>query len=143
MPLQLEDGIMLLPNNVRGEDEEEDEVEEKGRGGGQQGDGEDEDDDCNDSGTWRIRYNFEIYQQFKEPPILQFVKLQRLRWAGHVVRIEEHRMERRVLEANVTGTRQVGRPRKWWQDEVAADAKRLMQSRNWKRDTKDRDGKEN
>jgi hypothetical protein len=36
----------------------------------------------NENGIWRSRYNHELYQLFKETPVSESVKLQRLRWAG-------------------------------------------------------------
>ena len=39
-----------------------------------------------------------------------------LRWFGHVERMDEHRMARRVLVAEVSGGRVRGRPRLGWMD---------------------------
>ena len=41
-----------------------------------------------------------------------------LRWFGHVERIDEYRMARRVLMAEVSGGRVRGRPRLAWMDGV-------------------------
>ena len=41
-----------------------------------------------------------------------------LRWFGHVVRMDEHRLARRVLMAEVGGGRVRGRPRLGWMDGV-------------------------
>ena len=41
-----------------------------------------------------------------------------LRWFGHVERMNEERMVRRVYESSVNGTRRRGRPRKCWMDGV-------------------------
>ena len=41
-----------------------------------------------------------------------------LRWFGHVERMDEHRMARRVLMADVNGGRVRGRPRLGWMDGV-------------------------
>ena len=41
-----------------------------------------------------------------------------LRWFGHVERIDEYRMARRVLMAEVSGGRVRGRPRLGWMDGV-------------------------
>ena len=41
-----------------------------------------------------------------------------LRWFGHVERMEEYRMARRVLMGNVSGRRVRGRPRLGWMDGV-------------------------
>ena len=41
-----------------------------------------------------------------------------LRWFGHVERMDEYRMARRVLMAEVSGERVRGRPRLGWMDGV-------------------------
>ena len=41
-----------------------------------------------------------------------------LRWFGHVERMDEYRMARRVLMAEVSGGRVQGRPRLGWMDGV-------------------------
>ena len=41
-----------------------------------------------------------------------------LRWFGHVERMDEYRMARRVLMAEVNGGRVRGRPRLGWMDDV-------------------------
>ena len=41
-----------------------------------------------------------------------------LRWFGHVERMDEYRMARRVLMAEVSGGRIRGRPRLGWMDGV-------------------------
>ena len=41
-----------------------------------------------------------------------------LRWFGHVKRMDEYRMTRRVLMAEVSGGRVRGRPRLGWMDGV-------------------------
>ena len=41
-----------------------------------------------------------------------------LRWFGHVERMDEHRMARRVLMAEISGGRVRGRPRLGWMDGV-------------------------
>jgi hypothetical protein len=64
----------------------------------------------NENGEWRIKYNNELYTLYKESGIVTYIKINRLRWAGHVVRLEEQTPARRVLVAGVEGRRQrVGR----------------------------------
>jgi len=59
----------------------------------------------------------EIYASVKKPTVIETVRLNRLRWFGHVQRVEENRIPKRVLYMNL-GTRLRGRPRNRWQDEV-------------------------
>jgi hypothetical protein len=36
---------------------------------------------------WRRRYNGEIYDLYKDMKVTEFIKLRRLQWAGHVIRM--------------------------------------------------------
>jgi len=49
--------------------------------------------------------------------------LNRLRWFGHVQRMEENRIPRRVLYVNLETRRLRGRPRNRWQVEVREDGR--------------------
>ena len=95
----------------------------------------------NDNGQWRQRYNFELYQIYKEvaggTDIITTIKLGRLRWAGHVVRAGDNSMIRNIFDATPTGTRRRGRPCLRWRDGIAEDAKRLDIG-NWRRASQDR-----
>jgi hypothetical protein len=64
----------------------------------------------NEHGEWRIKYNNELYTLYKESDIVTYIKTNRLRWAGHFIRLEEQNPARRVLVAVVEGRRQRGRP---------------------------------
>jgi len=84
----------------------------------------------NENEIWRRRYNHETYQLFKEAPISEFVRLQRLRWAGHVVRLPDNRLPKRALNSRMQGRRPKGRPRKRWEDGVTEDAQKLDRCQN-------------
>jgi hypothetical protein len=73
--------------------------------------------------NWRVLTNKEIYAVAKTPTITQTIRLHRLRWFGHVQRMEVNRIPRRVLCMNLETTRLRGRPRNRWQDEVKEDGK--------------------
>jgi len=74
--------------------------------------------DDNEKEYWRILTNKEIYANVKKPTILKTIRLNRLRWFGHVQRMEENRIPKTVLYMNLGTTRLRGRPRNRWQDEV-------------------------
>jgi hypothetical protein len=65
----------------------------------------------NENGEWKIRYNNELYTLYTENDIVTHVKVNRLRWAGHVIRLDEQSPTRRILVAVVEGRRQRGRPK--------------------------------
>jgi hypothetical protein len=77
----------------------------------------------NEKENWRILTNKEIYAILKKPTITETVRLHRLRWFGHVQRMEEGRIPKRVLYMNLETTRPRGRPGNRWQDEVRADGR--------------------
>jgi hypothetical protein len=67
--------------------------------------------------------NEEIYATVKKPIITDTIRLHRLRWFGHVQRMEENRIPRTVLYMNLEITRLRGRPRNRWPDEVREDGR--------------------
>jgi hypothetical protein len=62
-----------------------------------------------------------------QPEIIGDIKSKRLGWLGHVVRIEEDRMVKRIFEGHPGGRRKTVRPRKRWLNDVEEDL-RLMKS---------------
>ena len=61
----------------------------------------------------------------KQEDILKLIKSQRLRWADHVMRMENTRTARKITEWTPYKTRPVGRPRLRWMDQVEEDLKRM------------------
>jgi len=51
-------------------------------------------------------------QELKKPTIIETVRLNRLRWFGHIQRTEENKISKRVLYMNLGTTRLRGRPKK-------------------------------
>jgi hypothetical protein len=51
--------------------------------------------------SWRISTNKEIHARLKNPTIIETIRLNRLRWFGHVQRMEENRIPKRVLYMNL------------------------------------------
>jgi hypothetical protein len=80
--------------------------------------------------NWRILTNKEIYARVKKPPITESMTLNSLRWSGHVQRMEENRIPKRVFRMNLGTTRLRGRPRNRWQDEVREDG-RIVGREGW------------
>jgi len=66
------------------------------------------------------------------------MKINLLKWAGHVIGMEEQSATRRVLVAVVEGRRQRGRPNLRWEDGVREDARKLGE-RNWRNAARNRD----
>lgn len=75
----------------------------------------------NDEGSWRKRYNYELYQLFKEPDVCREIKARRVRWLGHICRKDENDPCKKLTLTIPFGTRKVGRPQLRWLDEVEKD----------------------
>ena len=52
-----------------------------------------------------------IRRHDRSPNIVRMSKCRRLRWAGHVARMEEGRSAFKILTGKPTGKRPLGRPR--------------------------------
>ena len=60
----------------------------------------------NPEGTWRIKTNDELRHRMKQEDIIKFMKSQRLRWAAHVMRMENTRTTRKITEWTPYKTRE-------------------------------------
>ena len=97
----------------------------------------------------RIR-NKTTREELKSEPLLEMIEKKTLRWYGHVLRMREERIPKRVLEARSLGTRGKGRPRIGWEEYVEglctkrgktkANIKKLAQDRKefkkWTQETR-------
>ena len=59
----------------------------------------------------RKRCQFDISLRRNFPPVY-VIKSRRLRWAGHVAKMEEGRSAFKILTGKTTGKRPLGRPRR-------------------------------
>jgi len=84
-------------------------------------------------GMLASRMEYELYSLYSEPNIVEDIKIRRLEWAGHIIRMEEERIPKKVLNGNFHTTRPVGRPRTRWADVVQRDALQLLGTRGWRR----------
>ena len=63
-------------------------------------------------------HNEELHILYRSPNTVRVIKSRRLRWAGHVARMEEGRRAFKVLVDRSTGKRPLGRPRRRWEENV-------------------------
>ncbi|GFS56833.1 uncharacterized protein TNCV_2222401 [Trichonephila clavipes] len=83
------------------------------------------------NGMWRRRSNLELYQSYKESEIVNFIKIQRIKWTGHVVRMDENRTTEKVFKIQPTGTRRKGRTNLRWIDGLEKDLL-VLRTKNWR-----------
>ena len=63
---------------------------------------------------------------------MQRINLQRLRWLGHIVRMEDNAPARRVFAAGICESRRRGRPCIRWKDQIE-EALSWIGVTNWRR----------
>ena len=57
--------------------------------------------------------------------MVRVIKSKRLRWAGHVARMEEGRPAFQMLTGTPAGKRPLGRPRHRWEDNIRMDLNKI------------------
>jgi len=77
------------------------------------------------TGEWRKLHNEELNDLYSSPNIARVIKSRRMRWAGHVARIDEERGLYRVLVGKPEGRRPLGRLRRRWVDNIRMDRQEL------------------
>jgi len=84
-----------------------------------------------EDGEWKSRTNRELEELSKGENIVKWIKEQRISWLGHLERMEEDRMPKKIFTQEVEGTRRRGRPRKGWREEVERDLQ-VLEVRRWR-----------
>jgi hypothetical protein len=90
------------------------------------------------NGTWRKRYKHELYEIFNEPNIVNYIIVNRLSWAGYLVRMNNDRTPKNIFITKPDGARSTGRPKLRWQDGVEQNM-RILGGKNWKKVALNRD----
>jgi len=73
------------------------------------------------TGEWRRLHNEELNDLYSSPSIVRVIKSRRMRWAGHVARMDEERGVCRVLVGKPEGKIPLGRPGRRWVDNIRMD----------------------
>ena len=92
------------------------------------------------TGEWRKLHNEELNDLYSSPNIVRVIKSRRIRWAGHVARMEEGRGVHKVLVGKPEGKRPLGRPRRRWDDNIKMDLEEVGKGcGDWMELAEDRD----
>ena len=62
---------------------------------------------------------------YRSSNIVRVIKSKRLRWAGHVDRMEEGRVVFKILIGTLTGKRPLGSLTSRWEDNIGLDLKEI------------------
>ena len=88
----------------------------------------------------RRLHNEELHSLCRSPNIVRVIKSRRLRWAGHVARMEESRSAFKILIGKSAGKRPLGRPRRRWEDNIRMDLEGIgINAGTWVDPAQDRD----
>ena len=75
----------------------------------------------------------------KVPQIADLLRYRRLRWLGHVARMERTRLPLQMVFSTTAGNGGRGRPLKNWNDYVREDLDAIGHAYDWWKKCKDRD----
>jgi len=73
----------------------------------------------------------------KRENIIKWIKGHRISWLGHLERMEEDRMPKKIFTQELEGMRRRRRPRKRWKEEVERDLQ-VLGMRRWRELVADR-----
>lgn len=90
-----------------------------------------------DDGTIRRKTNQELEDVMEGENIIRKIKKQRLRWAGHIMRMDPDTILRQLTDWQPTSNRKRGRPRENWLQQVEDDLKHLGIT-EWKKKARNR-----
>ena len=74
-----------------------------------------------ENGEWKSRTNRELEEMSKGENIIKWIKRRMISWLGHLERMEEDRVPKKIFTQKLEGTRRRGGPRKGWKKEVERD----------------------
>jgi hypothetical protein len=66
-----------------------------------------------------------LITKYKSQDIITVIKIRRLEWLGHVVRMDKTRSVKKIFEGKLEGRRGRGRPRLRWINDVEDDLRKL------------------
>jgi len=90
-----------------------------------------------ENGEWKSRTNRELEEMSKGENVVKCVKGQRISWLGHLERMEEDRMAKKIFTQELEEMRRRGRPRKRWKEKVERDL-HVLGVRRWRELVADR-----
>ena len=92
-----------------------------------------------ENGKWRRLHTGKLHSLCCSLNVVSVIKSRRLRWAGHVARMEEGRSIFKILTGKPIGKRPLGWPRRRWEDNIRMDLEEIgIKAGNWVDSAQDR-----
>jgi hypothetical protein len=85
-------------------------------------------------------HNHTIRQKTEQPEIIELIRRSRLRWLGHVMRMQNDRLPPKLLFAQADGKRPRGRPQNAWKNLIIEDLASRGMKLTWFDVVQDRKG---
>jgi hypothetical protein len=80
--------------------------------------------------------NYELNELTENADTVRFIKCTKIAWLGHVMRMDDKRISKRILQWKPIGTRIRGRPRKRWIVDIE-EGMQIMGVRRWRKHSKE------
>jgi hypothetical protein len=64
-----------------------------------------------EKGVWRVKYSDALHSFYKDLSIVKIIKVARIRWLGHLVRMGENSACKKITFSHPEGSRKKGRPK--------------------------------
>ena len=90
-----------------------------------------------ENGEWKSWTNRELEEMSRGENIVKWIKGLKISWLGHLERMEEDRMPKKISTEELEEKRRRGRPRKRWKEEVERDLQ-VLGVRRWRELVADR-----
>jgi hypothetical protein len=90
----------------------------------------------NEDGSWRIIMNYELNKLIGKADMVRFIK-SRIAWLGHMMRMDDKRTPKRILEWKPTGIITRKRPLKRWIAGIEENLQ-IMGVRRWGKQCEER-----
>jgi hypothetical protein len=80
--------------------------------------------------------NYKLNKLIENADKVRFIKSRRIAWLGHVMRMNDKKTPKKILEWKPIGTRTRGRPRKIWIADI--EDMQIMGVRRWRKQCEER-----
>jgi NADH:ubiquinone oxidoreductase subunit F (NADH-binding) len=74
-----------------------------------------------EQGIQRIRTKQELWNLYEDFDVVAVITKERLKWIGHLVRMDHGRVVKKISDSKLEGRRKMGRPTLRWLEEAAKD----------------------
>ena len=81
--------------------------------------------------------SYELNELMGNADVVRFIKSRRIAWLGRMMRMDDKRTPKRILEWKPIGTRIRGRPRKRWNADIKEDVQ-IMGVKWWRKQCEER-----